>query len=237
MKILIVDDEERLLEVLTVSFQFQWQDSTILAARTAEEALELFSQTDPNVVVLDVGLPDRSGFDVLHEIRQVSDVPVIMLTAAGDEVDHVKGLELGADDYLVKPFSRLALLAHVKAVLRRAELPPPVAALPDFEAGDLSIKFQNQEVRVRGVPVSLTPFEYKLLYHLVRNCGRVMPRRALMDRIWGVEYEPTEHQLRVLVNRVRTKIETEADPPLIRTERGVGYRFIRPVVRARAGAG
>lgn len=229
MKILIVDDEERLLEVLTVSFQFQWQDSTVLAARTAREALQLFSQAEPDVIVLDVGLPDRSGFDVLREIRLVSDVPVIMLTAAGDEVDQVKGLELGADDYLVKPFSRLALLAHVKAVLRRAELPPPVSALPDFEAGDLTVKFQNQQVRLRGETVPLTPFEYKLLYHLVRNAGRVMPHRALMDRIWGSEYAPTEHQLRVLVNRVRAKVETDDGAPLIVTERGIGYRFARPV--------
>lgn len=228
MKILIVDDEERLLEVLTVSFQFQWQDSTILPARTAEEALEVFSQASPDVIVLDVGLPDGSGFDVLRKIREVSDVPVVMLTAAGDEVDHVKGLELGADDYLVKPFSRLALLAHVKAVLRRAELPPPASALPDFEAGDLTIKFQAQEVHVGGTPVRLTPFEYKLLYQLVRNSGRVLPHRTLMDRIWGAEYEPSEHQLRVLVNRVRSKIETRGGPALIQTERGIGYRFVRP---------
>jgi DNA-binding response OmpR family regulator len=229
MNILIVDDEERLLEVLTVSFQFQWQDSTVLAARTAEEALHLFNDHDPDVVVLDVGLPDRSGFDVLRDIRRVSDVPIIMLTAASDEVDQVKGLELGADDYLVKPFSRLALLAHVKAVLRRAELPPPISALPDFEAGELAIRFQSQEVSVRGARVRLTPFEYKLLYHLVRNSGRVMTHRSLMDRIWGAEYEPTEHQLRVLVNRVRSKIETDESSPLIQTERGLGYRFVRPV--------
>jgi two-component system KDP operon response regulator KdpE len=230
MKILIVDDEERLLEVLAVSFQFQWQDSIVLSARTGAEALDLFAEHEPNIVVLDVGLPDTSGFDVLREIRRVSDVPVIMLTAAGDEIDHVKGLDLGADDYLVKPFSRLALLAHIKAVLRRAELPPPVAALPDFEAGDLAIKFQSQQVIVRGAQVRLTPFEYKLLYHLVRNAGRLMPHRALMERIWGPAYEPTEHQLRVLVNRVRAKIESPTNVAMIQTERGLGYRFVRPTV-------
>jgi two-component system KDP operon response regulator KdpE len=231
VKILIADDEERLLEVLTVSFQFQWQDSTVLAARTGAEALDRFSEDDPDIIVLDVGLPDTSGFDVLREIRRVSDVPVIMLTAARDEVDQVKGLDLGADDYLVKPFSRLALLAHVKAVLRRAELPPPISALPDFEAGDLAIRFQSQHVTVRGTLVKLTPFEYKLLYHLVRNAGRLMPHRALMERIWGTEYEPTEHQLRVLVNRVRAKIESPGNAPLIQTERGAGYRFVRPAAR------
>jgi DNA-binding response OmpR family regulator len=116
----------------------------------------------------------------------------------------------------------------VKAVLRRAELPPPVNAIPDFQAGDLAIRFQTQEVRVRGEAIKLTPFEYKLLYHLVRNSGRIMPYHALMDRIWGAEYEPSEHQLRVLVNRVRSKIEVDKGPMLIRTERGTGYRFVRP---------
>jgi len=155
-------------------------------------------------------------------------VPVLMLTAAGDEMEHVRGLQLGADDYLVKPFGGMALMAHIQAVLRRAELPPPVSAAPDFSAGDLTINFQAREVRVAGEPVRLTPFEYKLLFHLVRNAGRLMPHRALMERIWGAEYNPTEHQLRVLVNRVRSKVERPDGMRYIETERSLGYRFIRP---------
>jgi two-component system KDP operon response regulator KdpE len=227
VKILIVDDEQRLLDALTAGFQFQWQDAQVLTASTGSEGLEVFFGDTPDVVVLDVGLPDRSGFDVLKDIRRVSDVPVLMLTAAGDEMDHVRGLQLGADDYLVKPFSNLALMAHIQAVLRRAELPPPISAAPDFVAGDLTINFQAREVMSAGQIVRLTPFEYKLLFHLVRNAGRLMPHRALMERIWGADYEPSEHQLRVLVNRVRSKIE-HGDMRFIETERGLGYRFVRP---------
>src|SRR5918911_2326427 len=126
---------------------------------------------DPHL--LDVTMPRMNGFEVLKAIRQVSDVPVIMLTARGDDVDQVRGLELGADDYVAKPFSHLALMARIKAALRRAELPTPVNALPDFEAGELTIHFENQQVAVAGEPVRLTPVEYRLLYHLVRNAGHL----------------------------------------------------------------
>jgi DNA-binding response OmpR family regulator len=228
VKILIVDDEQRLLDALEAGFQFQWQDAEVLTATTSRQGLDTFFEHNPDVVVLDVGLPDGSGYDVLRDIRRVSDVPVLMLTAAGDEMEQVRGLQLGADDYLVKPVGGMALMAHIQAVLRRAELPPPVSAATDFSLGDLRINFQAREVRVGGEPVRLTPFEYKLLFHLVRNAGRLMPHRALMERIWGAEYNPTEHQLRVLVNRVRSKIERPGGMRYIETERSLGYRFIRP---------
>jgi two-component system KDP operon response regulator KdpE len=228
MKILVIDDEPRLVEVLTVSFQFQWQDATVLAAGDGEEGLELLYEHNPDVVVLDVGLPGMSGLDVLRDLRRTSDVPVIILSAAGDETDQVRGLELGADGYLVKPFSSLALMAHIKALLRRAELAPPTDALPDFVAGDLAVHFQTHQVTLRGQDVKLTAVEYKLLYHLVRNAGRLMPHKALLDRVWGKEYDATEHYLRVFISRLRAKLETTGRAPLITTERGVGYRFIRP---------
>jgi two-component system, OmpR family, KDP operon response regulator KdpE len=228
MKLLVVEDEQRLLDALTVGFQFQWSDATVLTAHDGEEALDQFYGHDPNVVVLDLGLPGKSGFEVLQEIRRVSDVPVIILTAAADETDHVRGLEMGADDYLVKPFSQLALMAHVRAVLRRAELPPLISALPDFVAGELAINFESREVTVRGERVRLTPFEYRLLYHLVRNVGRVMPHQSLLDRVWGADGGATEHHLRVLVNRLRGKIEPPGGPRYIETELSLGYRFARP---------
>ena len=153
-----------------------------------------------------------------------------MLTARGEETDQVRGLELGADDYVVKPFGHLALLARIKAVLRRAELPPPVNAQPDFVAGDLAIHFQSHQVTLRGEPVKLTPVEYKLLYHLVRNAGRLLPHQALLDRVWGADYGATTHHLKVFVSRLRGKLEPAGDagPRYIETERGVGYRFVRP---------
>src|SRR5262245_26056547 len=175
MKILIADDDERVRDALQIGIGLQWQDATVLAATDGEAALELFFNEEPDIVLLDVMMPRMNGFEVLKAIRQVSDVPVIMLTARGDDVDQVRGLELGADDYVAKPFSHLALMARIKAALRRAEMPPPIEALPDFQAGEISIHFQNHEVTLAGKPVKLTPVEYKLLYHLVRNAGHLLP--------------------------------------------------------------
>jgi two-component system, OmpR family, alkaline phosphatase synthesis response regulator PhoP len=229
MKILIVDDEQRLLDALSIGFQFQWQDAVVLTAHNGDEGLRMFYEHNPDVVLLDVGMPGMSGFEVLQEIRRVSDVPVIMLTAAGDEMDHVHGLELGADDYLVKPFSRIALMAHVKAVLRRAQLPPPAEALPDFAAGNLTMHFQTHQVTLCGEPVPLTPLEYKLLYHLVRNAGRLMPYQALLDRVWGPDSDAMEHHVRVCISKLRAKIEQPGAASSIVTERGLGYRFVRHI--------
>ncbi|MHB0870833.1 MAG: response regulator transcription factor, partial [Chloroflexota bacterium] len=135
MKILVADDDPLILDALTVGFQLQWQEATVVPATDGDAALRAFLEQEPDVVVLDVNMPGKSGFEVLREIRQLSDVPIIMLTARGQEVDQVRGLELGADDYVVKPFSHLALLARIKAVLRRAQLPPPIRTAPDFSAG------------------------------------------------------------------------------------------------------
>ena len=228
MKVLVVDDDQRLREALEVGVQLQWQDAQVLTASDGEAGLERFFNEEPDVVLLDVNMPRLNGFEVLKAIRQVSDVPVIMLTARGEDVDQVRGLELGADDYVAKPFSHLALMARIKAALRRAELPPPVQALPDFQAGDLAIHFQNQEVTVAGQSVKLTPVEYKLLYHLVRNAGHLLPHQALLDRVWGGDYEASPEYLKVFVSRLRAKLRRPEGPEYIETERGRGYRFVRP---------
>jgi len=228
MKLLVVDDDPRLRDALTVGVQLQWQDAQVVAAADGESGLDSFYEETPDVVLLDVSMPRMNGFEVLKEIRRVSDTPVIMLTARGEDVDQVRGLELGADDYVAKPFSHLALMARIKAVLRRAEMPPPVSALPDFTAGDLAIHFQNQEVTVRGEQVKLTPVEYKLLYHLVRNAGHLMPHQALLDRVWGSDYEAGPEYLKVFISRVRAKLRQSDGPEYIETERGRGYRFVRP---------
>src|ERR1051325_7653670 len=151
-------------------------------------------------------MPKMNGFEVVKAIRQVSDVPIIMLTGRGEDIDQVRGLELGADDYVSKPFSHLALMARIKAALRRAEMPPPVDTLPDFTAGELAIHFQNEEVTLTGEPVKLTPVEYKLLYHLVRNAGHLMPHQALLDRVWGGDYEAGPEYLKVFISRLRSKL-------------------------------
>lgn len=228
MKILVVDDDPQMLDALTVGFQLQWQGTTVVSADNGEVAIQAFFEHLPDVVVLDVSMPGKNGYEVLREIRQVSDVPVIMLTARGEEMDQVRGLELGADDYVVKPFSHLALLARIKAVLRRAEMPPPVRSAPDFVAGELSVNFQSQQVTVRGEPVKLTPVEYKLLYHLVRNAGRVVPHQALLSQVWGEDYGATTAQLKVFISRLRAKIGSTDGSRYIETERGLGYRFVSP---------
>jgi len=228
MKILVVDDDARVRDALQIGIGLQWADAQVLAADNGEAGLNLFFNEEPDVVLLDVTMPRMNGFEVLKAIRQVSDVPVIMLTALSDDVDQVRGLELGADDYVAKPFSHLALMARIKAALRRAELPPPVQALPDFEAGDLAIHFQNHEVTIDGKVVKLTPVEYKLLYHLVRNAGHLLPHQALLDRVWGSDYEASPEYLKVFVSRLRSKLRTPDGPEYIETERGRGYRFVRP---------
>ncbi|MBX6771276.1 MAG: response regulator transcription factor [Chloroflexi bacterium] len=228
MKILIVDDDPEVREALAAGIRLQWQDSVVILAGDGDDGIAMFFEYEPDVVLLDVGLPGRNGFEVLREIRRVSDVPVIMLTARGEELDQVRGLELGADDYVVKPFGPLALLARIKAVLRRADLPPPVEAIPDFVAGDLAVNFTSRQVRVRGRPVRLTPVEYKLLYHLVRNAGRVMPHQALLDRVWGNDTNATTDHLKVFISRLRAKIDPPGGQSYIETERGLGYRFVRP---------
>src|SRR6476620_261699 len=166
MKVLVIDDDAHVRDALEVGSQLQWQDAQVVCAEDGEAGVDRFFAEEPDIVLIDVTMPRMNGYEVLKAIRRVSDVPVIMLTGRADEVDQVRGLELGADDYVIKPFSHLALMARMRAVLRRAEMPPPVQALPDFQAGDLAIHFQNQEVTVGGEPVKLTPIEYKLLYHL-----------------------------------------------------------------------
>jgi two-component system, OmpR family, KDP operon response regulator KdpE len=228
MKVLVVDDDQRIRDALEIGVQLQWQDAKVLTAADGETGLDLFFNEEPDIVLLDVTMPRMNGFEVLKAIRQVSDVPVIMLTARDEDVDQVRGLELGADDYIGKPFSHLALMARIKAALRRAELPAPVQALPDFEAGDLAIHFQNQEVTVQGEAFKLTPVEYKLLYHLVRNAGHLLPHEALLDRVWGTNYEASPEYLKVFVSRLRAKLRRPGGPEYIETERGRGYRFVRP---------
>lgn len=228
MKILVVDDDPHILDALTVGLTLQWQGVEVIAAADGEAGLGAFFDHEPDVVVLDVNMPLRNGFEVLRDIRRVSDVPVLLLTARGEEAAQLRGLGLGADDYLIKPFSHLVLLARIRAVLRRAEMPPPAGALPDFQAGPLSVHFQEHRVTVDGEAVKLTPVEYKLFYHLVRNAGRVMPHQALLDRVWGADYLASTEYLKVFISRLRAKLERPGGPKYIETERGLGYRFVRP---------
>lgn len=228
MKFLIVDDDKGIVEAVTIGLQFQWQDAEVYTAQDGEEGWRKFIDMSPDVTLLDVNMPRINGFELLAHIREVSDAPVLMLTARGDEMSKVKGLELGADDYLTKPFSHLELFARIKAVLRRAELPSPVSAAPQFASGDVTVNFDSREVVVRGEPVKMTPTEYKLLYQLVRNAGRVLPFDTLLSKVWGDEYRGDMDYLKTYVSRLRKKLGDDAENPrYILTERSVGYRFAR----------
>jgi len=224
--ILAVDDDPGIRDALGVALPLQCPSATITTASSGEEALRSFFDQEPDIVLLEVSLPGLSGFEVLRQMRQVSDVPVIMLTGRDDEIDQVRGLELGADDYVVKPFAALALMGRIKAVLRRTRLSPLARGGQDFTAGPLSISFDSRQVAVHGQSIHLTPSEFKLLEHLTRNPGHVLTHDALLNRIWGPHSYRTADHLRVYVSRLRAKIEPPGGPHYIETDRGVGYSFI-----------
>jgi two-component system KDP operon response regulator KdpE len=227
MRILIVDDDPDVIESVRLGFTLQWREVDVLGAGSGEAGLDAIEQDHPDIVLLDVGLPDLDGFEALRQIRAFSDVPVLMLTAREDPMDKVKGLELGADDYVTKPFNHLELMARVKAVLRRLEMPAPASRAPSFQAGELEVDFARQEARLRGDRLDLTPTEYKLLYHLVRNAGHILEHGTLLAKVWGREYVNEVDYIRVYIRRLREKLGDDPDNPrYIRTERGLGYRFL-----------
>jgi len=226
MRILVVDDDPDIAEAITLAFGVQWPEAVVLVARDGASAIPMVTSEHPDVVLLDVALPDADGFEVLTKIRAVSDLPVLMISARGEEPDKVRGLELGADDYLTKPFGALELSARIRAVLRRARSLPPVSGAGKFEAGPISINYGSHQVYLDGTQIKLTPIEYKLLYQLTRNAGQVLLHDDLLTKIWGPEYLGELDYLRIYIRRLREKLEANPQQPRhILTERGIGYRF------------
>ncbi|GER84682.1 MAG: response regulator transcription factor [Thermogemmatispora sp.] len=222
--ILIVDDEPRIRDLVRMNLELEHYH--VLEASSGEEALEQLRENLPDLIVLDVMMPDMDGFETLRQIREVSTVPVIMLTVRQDEHDRIRGLDLGADDYIAKPFSPRELLSRIRALLRRAFMPPPARKTEIVVDKDLKIDFARREVIVRGQKVTLRPTEYRLLYHLVNNAGRLLTHETLLSKVWGREYRDEAHYLRLYITYLRQKIEKDpAHPQYILTERGVGYRF------------
>lgn len=224
-RILVVDDERRMVGFIRLNLE---QDGyEVIEAFNGTEALNRLRDSLPDLILLDVMMPDIDGFEVLRTIREISQVPVIMLTAKGEEDDKVKGLELGADDYVTKPFSPRELVSRIKAVLRRG------ATFEEDEEGvievddRLRIDFGRREVWVDEELIKLRPTEYRLLYHLVRNAGWVMTHDQILTKVWGYEYRDEPHYVRLYINYLRKKIEKDpSNPEYILTERGVGYRFV-----------
>ncbi|HEY0602140.1 MAG TPA: response regulator transcription factor [Herpetosiphonaceae bacterium] len=223
--VLVVDDEPRIVNFVRMNLELE--GCRVIAASNGREALERIRDNLPDLVLLDIMMPSMDGFEVLRRLRQFSTVPVIVLTAKDQEDDRIQGLELGADDYIGKPFSHRELLSRIRAVLRRHATPPPMPQTQLKIDERLTIDFAKHEVLVNGEPVSLRPTEYRLLYHLVQNAGWVMPHDVLLAKVWGPEYRDESHYLRLYITYLRQKIEEDpANPRYILTERGVGYRFV-----------
>ncbi len=221
-KVLIVEDEESMADPL--AFLLRREGFSTEIAVNGPDALAEFDANGADIVLLDVMLPGMSGTEVCKQLRSRGAVPVIMVTARDDEIDKVVGLELGADDYVTKPFSHRELVARIRAVLRRGqdfELEPDV-----LEVDDIRMDVERHEVWVRGTPIKLALKEFELLEILLRNAGRVMTRGQLIDRIWGADYVGDTKTLDVHVKRLRAKVETDpAEPALLLTVRGLGYKF------------
>ncbi len=226
MKVLAVDDDPDIIEAVGICFALRWPEVELFQAPDGASALVQFEAEKPDAVILDIGLPDMSGLEVCSRLREVTDAPIIMLTARDSELDMVKGLETGADDYITKPFSHLELLARIRAVMRRAAVGTLGVDEDAFEEGLFRFDFAGHTVFYNGEKVSLTPIEYNLLYHLTKNHPKVVQRKTLLAKVWGREYIDETEYLKVHVQRIRAKfaaIEPDFDP--IENERGVGYRL------------
>lgn len=227
-KILIVDDEPRyvrLMEANLISDNYE-----VLKAYNGQQALEIVEDQKPDLVLLDVMMPVLDGFTTCERIRKFSTVPIIMVTVKGEEKDRVRGLDLGADDYIVKPFSATELLARVRAVLRRAAKPAPMATPSIFHHGDMDIDLAKAEVFLNGKMVYLSATEYRILLQLAQNIGTVIPSEQMLRDVWGVEYQKDKEILWVSISRLRQKLERDQNVPVhIVTRSGVGY--IMPVLQ------
>jgi two-component system KDP operon response regulator KdpE len=230
-KILIVDDEPHIVEVIAMNLEHE--GFAVSGASSGCEALEKLARELPDLIVLDVMMPELDGFETLERIREISDLPVIMLSVLEEERDKVKGLELGADEYVIKPYSVRELIARIKALLRRVEIPSPFPKDEIVVDEDLSFCFSCHRVVVRGKEVHLRPTEFRLLYHLVNNAGRLLTHESLLRRVWGHQYRDEAHYLWLYITYLRQKIEIEPKKPkYIFSERGVGYRFKEIVSRS-----
>lgn len=222
MKALVIEDEKSVVDAINVAFEFRWPDADLIASTMGKKGVELVRKESPDIIILDINLPDISGFDVLKEIREFSTVPVIILTVRSDDEDMLKGLETGADDYIIKPFNYMTLLARVRAVLRRTEITPFMGAHNNRVNARLKIDFVNQKVKVDNRLVNLTPSEYRLLILLVKNKDKIVPYGKIMDEVWGKDYSGETERIRIYVRRLRKKLQ-DSPPNMIVNKRGAGY--------------
>jgi two-component system KDP operon response regulator KdpE len=225
--VLIVDDEPAILRFLRVGLQDAGFRALVAADGTL--ALEMIERDLPDLIILDIMMPSVDGIEVCQRLRGWSQIPIIMLSARGDERDKVKCLELGADDYITKPFGLDELIARVRAVLRRTEAIKAEASLPCFRSNDLTVDFAHRKVTLAGAELQLTPTEYSLLQELALNAGKVLTHVDLLKRVWGSEYESERQYLHVFINRLRAKLQLRGtDQRYLTTVPGVGYKLEAP---------
>ena len=226
--LLIAEDSADVAEVVAFGARMTWPDCQVRIASTGMEALDAFAEQQPDLIVLDVSMPPPDGFELCRRIRKTSLVPILMLTVHDSTLDKVRALDLGADDYLTKPFDHLELLARLRALVRRSTAPStPVNDV--FAAHELTIQYGTRHVQLAGQDVALTSTEYRLLEMLSQHAGQVLPHQLLLEQVWGPEYSHDTHYLKVFVRRLRQKLGDDAEQPrYIQTEWGVGYRFVPP---------
>ena len=225
MKVLLIEDDREIVEAISLAFQIRWPEAKVVSTRLGQKGVELVESEAPDIVVLDMGLPDINGFEVLRQIRLFSSVPTIILTVRSDEADIVKGLEWGADDYIVKPFRQLELLARVKALIRRQ-------THSDREIltyGPLQLEAITGQLYCDGKEVALTVTESLILNHLMKNADRVVTHSSLAGAVWGDDYPGAADSLKVHIRRLREKIEPNpSNPQFIMTRTGIGYLLTKP---------
>ncbi|GCF09427.1 response regulator transcription factor [Dictyobacter arantiisoli] len=225
--ILIADDDPQLLRLMARNLEFEGYEA--LTAADGQQTLELIENRKPDLILLDVMMPKLDGFSICQRVRQFSTVPIIIITARGNDQDKIRGLDLGADDYLTKPFNIEELLARSRAVLRRASFIGNDQGMSSTTIGDLSIDFNQHKVMLNSKELALTPIEYRLLSYMAKNIGRVMTQDLLLKYVWGSEYIGESHMLQVNINRLRRKLEPDPTRPrYLRTKVGVGYMLVNP---------
>jgi two-component system KDP operon response regulator KdpE len=228
LRILIIDDEPDIIETIQLCLLLHWPDSETIVAGTGRAGLLAASQQRPDLILLDIGLPDIDGYEICRDLRIFSSVPIIMLTAWSGDADKDRSLEVGADDYIAKPFSLTELLARMRSVWRRASAPSLLADAEPCKSGGVVIDFRSGKVFRNGTPVQLNRDEYKVLFHLARNAGFVLPFRTLLAKVWGKEYVNELRHLTITVSKLRSKLENNpANPELLIAEGGIGYKYVQ----------
>jgi two-component system KDP operon response regulator KdpE len=223
MKLLIIEDDEDIIEAISLAFQIRWPEARIISTHSGRRGIELVEDEVPDVIILDLGLPDVSGFDVLRQIRKFFRIPILVVTVRGEEANIIKGLEWGADDYIIKPFRQLELLARVKANIRRQQQPGE-----EIVIGQYKLVTETAQFFKSGKGINLTLTENRILNNLMLNAGHIVTHSNLIEAVWGNDYPGATDSLKVHIRRLRKKIEDDPSRPrLIITKSGIGYSFVK----------